>query len=82
MSVVAGITGDLLVAKLKPSPARSGALRVVGAVVPPVYYATYFAVTLATGGTWWDWNLILGALVWSACAGAGLALVVGTPPRG
>jgi hypothetical protein len=82
MSLVAGITGDLLVARLRPSPVRPGALRLVGVVIPPVYYATYFAVTLATGGTWWDWNLILGALVWSACAGGGLALLAGTPPRG
>jgi hypothetical protein len=68
MSVVAGIVGDLLVA-------RGAGLRLVGVVVPVAYYGSYFAFTLATGGVWWDWNLILGALVWSACAGGGLALL-------
>jgi hypothetical protein len=80
MSVVAGVVGDALLARLRPSTLRPGALRIVGLAVPPVYYGTYFAVTLMTGGTWWDWNLILGALVWSACAGGGLALLA-APPR-
>jgi hypothetical protein len=70
MSFVAGIVGDLLVARGAP-------LTLFGVVVPVTYYATYFAATLATGGAWWDWNLMLGALVWCACAGGGLALLAG-----
>jgi hypothetical protein len=74
MSLVAGIVGDLLVA-------RRASLLVVGVAVPVAYYGCYFAVTLATDGSWWDWNLMLGALVWSACAGGGLALLARAPAR-
>lgn len=79
MSFAAGIVADAIVARLCPSPSRLGALRIFGLAVPVVYYATYFGVTIATGGTWWNWNLMLGALVWSACVGVGLSLLVGGP---
>ncbi|HYZ16156.1 MAG TPA: hypothetical protein VE591_07125 [Candidatus Acidoferrum sp.] len=77
MSLAAGIVADAIVARFRPSPSRLVALRLFGLIVPVVYYLTYFAVTLAWGGTWWDWNLMLGALVWSGCFGVGLSLLVG-----
>jgi hypothetical protein len=77
MCLAAGIVGDTLVARLHPSPSRTTALRIFAIVVPVVYYGTYFAVTMATGGTWWNWNLVLGALVWTACAGLGLSFLIG-----
>jgi len=77
MSLAAGIAGDVLIAKYDPSPAHVRALRMFGLVVPTVYYATYFAVTIAVGGTWWNWNLIFGSLVWSAVIGVGMTLLVG-----
>jgi hypothetical protein len=79
MSLAAGIAGDVIVARLHPAPSRTGALLVFGLVVPVVYYATYFIITLATGGVWWNWSLVLGSLVWSACVGGGLSLLVGGP---
>jgi hypothetical protein len=79
MSLAAGIVADAIVARLRPSPSRLVALRMFGLIVPVVYYGTYFAVTIATGGTWWDGNLMLGTLVWSGCVGVGLSLLVGGP---
>lgn len=77
MSVVAGLTGDLLVARLHPSRARPVAFSLFGALVPGVYYGTYFLVTALTGGVWWSWTLTLGAIVWSMLCGLALTLLAG-----
>lgn len=79
MSLAAGITGDIVVAKLRPSPYASGSYRLLGTLVPFVYFATYFIVTGLTSGVWWDWNVTLGAALWAAVIGFGLTLLA--PPR-
>ena len=78
MSVAAGIAGDAVVARSPVQPLRSRSLHLFGFVVPVVYYATYFLVTIATGGMWWGPSLIGGALVWAGVAGLGLTLLVRT----
>lgn len=82
-SFVAGAVGDVLVARLRPAVHRPAALRTFAAIVPVAYYGTYFVATIIAGGTWWNWNLIFGALVWCATIGIGLAFVAGAtrPPR-
>jgi hypothetical protein len=77
MSVAAGVTGDLLVARYRPSPMRPVAFGFFGALVPGVYYGTYFLVTALTGGIWWSWTLTLGAIVWSMLCGFALTLLAG-----
>lgn len=75
MSLAGGLTGDLLLARATaPLPARTFYL--FGFLVPIVYYATYFLVTVATGGTWWNLELIGGSLVWAGIGGLGLSLLV------
>ena len=77
MSVVAGITGDVIVARLHPLRSTPVAFGTFGALVPLAYYGTYFVVTTLTGGVWWSWTLVLGALVWAMLCGLGLSLVAG-----
>ena len=77
MSVVAGIVGDLIVARRRPSPSRPREFGLFGALVPGAYYGTYFLVTALTGGFWWSWALTLGAVVWSMLCGLALSLLAG-----
>lgn len=77
MSVVAGLTGDLIIARLHPLPSQAVAFGTFGALVPGAYYGTYFIVTALTGGIWWSWTLVLGAVVWSVLCGLALSLLAG-----
>jgi hypothetical protein len=82
MCVAAGLTGDLIVARAHPGPDRPVAFGLFGAIVPGVYYGTYFLVTALTGGFWWSWALTLGAVVWSMLCGLALTLIAGnSAPR-
>jgi hypothetical protein len=77
MSVVAGATGDFIIARLQPARSRPVAFGIFGALVPGVYYGTYFLFTALTGGVWWSWTLTLGAIVWSMLCGLALTLLAG-----
>ena len=80
MALVAGIVGDALIARSRTAM-RGAALQAFGLLVPLAYFGTYFALTIALEGTWWNWSLIGGVLVWSALAGGALATLVGAPGR-
>ncbi len=73
-SLIAGLVADTLVARLDPSPERVAATRWFGALVPMAYMGTYLIAT-AIGGSWWDWNELLGAWLWSGVAGFALSLI-------
>lgn len=75
MSVAAGAAGDAIVARMRPSADRIAAYRTLGVAVPVTYFATYFVITAATGGVWWDWNVVLGAVAWAGVMGFGLTLL-------
>jgi hypothetical protein len=75
MSVVAGVVGDAIVAQLRPSPERIRSYRLLGTAVPAAYFATYFIVTAAAERLWWDWNVMLGAVIWAGVIGFGLTLL-------
>ncbi|HKU67279.1 MAG TPA: hypothetical protein VJP85_05860 [Candidatus Baltobacteraceae bacterium] len=75
MSAAAGITGDLIVAHLQRATERMLPYRLLGVCVPVSYFATYFIVTAATERIWWDWNVLLGALIWAGGIGFGLTLL-------
>ncbi|MGH7660150.1 MAG: hypothetical protein ACRENA_04435 [Vulcanimicrobiaceae bacterium] len=76
MSIVAGVVADIFMAQGGAQALRGPRLHAFGFVVPLVYYAAYFAVTIATGGTWWDPALIGGALGWAGLIGAAVTLLV------
>ena len=54
----------------------SGAEDGFGAAVPAAYFTTYFVATIVSQGTWWNWSLIVGAIVWAAIAGVAVTFLV------
>ncbi len=79
MALVAGLVADTLVARTRPSMTNAGALQLFGFLVPLAYFGTFFALTVALEGTWWNPSLIGGTLVWAGLVGAALATLVGKP---
>ena len=76
-SLIAGIIADILVARYDPypSPARTIAFRTFAVAVPMAYTGVYLLATLGANGLWWDWNVSLGAWMWTGIAGFMLALI-------
>lgn len=79
-SLVAGIVADWLVAAHDPQPENPVWFRIFAFSVPFAYTSAYIVVTLLTGGTWWDWNIVLGTLLWCGASGFYLSLL-GTARR-
>jgi len=79
-SLVAGIVADVLVARFDPQPERARYYRWFAVLVPLAYSGAYLLATLATDRLWWDWNVSLGAWIWTGVAGFALSLV-GTARR-
>jgi hypothetical protein len=75
-ALATGIAGDLLVARFDPQPERTKAFRWFAAVVPMTYTGAYMIGTVLSGGLWWDWNVALGAWIWSGVCGFMLSLLV------
>jgi hypothetical protein len=69
-SAAAGLVGDIVVAKLRPSSERPNAFRLLGFVVPSTYFAAYFAFAVPLfGGTWWDASFVFGSIVEAGIVG-------------
>ncbi len=69
-SVCAGLFGDVIVAKLRPSAARPNAYRLLAFAVPAAYFAAYFAFAVPMfGGTWWDASFVFGSIAEAGLAG-------------
>jgi hypothetical protein len=81
VAVIAGLVGDALLALLRPSALRPGALRLFAFVVPTVYYLAYFIDLMLTQGTWWSIHAWLGASVMAGIVGWLLSYMI-VPPAG
>jgi hypothetical protein len=69
-SAAAGVVGDLIMVKLRPSPRRPNAFRLLGFIVPSAYFAAYFALAVPLfGGTWWDASFLFGSIAEAGLAG-------------
>lgn len=79
-SLVAGLVADFLVARTDPQPGRPRAYRLFAVAVSLAYGGTYLIATLFASGLWWDWNVALGAWIWTGLVGFALTLV-GTARR-
>lgn len=82
MAFVAGVVADVILARGRRPTLSLPSLRVMrrfGAYVPIAYYGTFFAATLALTGTWWNWSLVFGSIVWSVLAGYGLTFLLNEP---
>jgi hypothetical protein len=73
-SFCAGIAGDTFAARYNPQPTQNAFLW-FAVLVPMTYIGVYLIATAATGGVWWDWNVALGAWLWSGVCGFALGLL-------
>ena len=79
-SLIAGIIADTLVARYDPQPEHPRAYRIFAVTLPLAYGGSYLLATLLANGLWWDWNVALGAWLWTGLVGFGLSLI-GTARR-
>jgi hypothetical protein len=82
MALVAGIVADIVLARGRGATFGLPSLRVLrtfAIAVPLAYYGTFFGLTLALEGSWWNWSLIAGTMTWSVIAGFGLTFLMDEP---
>ena len=77
--VVAAITGDLLRAMLRPSPARPAAFRWFAIGVPALLHAGYFSALAVTVGIGYSAHLWMGVVVFAGVRGWLLSYLVLLP---
>jgi len=83
-SIVAGIIGDILVARFRPALDSPNAFRALGFVVPAAYFGAYFVLAVPLfGGTWWNMTFVFGAIAEAGIAGLCLSqlFLAGFAPR-
>ncbi len=69
-SAAAGVVGDFIIAKLRPSAAKPNAFRFLGFFVPAAYFAAFFALAVPMfGGTWWDASFLFGSIAEAGIVG-------------
>jgi hypothetical protein len=69
-SAAAGLSGDIIVAKLRPSLRNPNGFRFLGFAVPATYLAAYFAFAVPMfGGTWWDASWVFGSIAEAGIVG-------------
>jgi hypothetical protein len=69
-SIVAGLVGDVTIAKARSSLRNPNAFRLLGFLVPAAYFGAYFAVAVPMfGGTWWDDSFLFGSIAEAGLAG-------------
>jgi hypothetical protein len=77
-SLVAGLVADWLIRRYDPvSVAHPCAFRWFAVVVPMTYAGVYLLGTWLGDRLWWDWNVVLGAWIWSGVCGFALSLLAG-----
>jgi hypothetical protein len=79
VAVGAGIVGDLLLWRLRPSADRVLALRAFAFAVPIAYFVLYFAVVIALAGTWWTVHFLTGSILLSGVVGLLVSYVHSAP---
>ncbi len=81
-AAIGGLVTDLLIARLKPSVQRSGALRLFSFVVPVVYFLLIFGAIVLSGprGLWWEIHTWLGVPFVAGAIGIGLSFLLVPPP--
>lgn len=69
VGLLAGLAGDGLISRLRPSADRPLAFRLFAAALPAIYYALYFVALKMTTGIWWSLHLWTGAIVMAGVTG-------------
>jgi hypothetical protein len=78
--VLAGILGDALLWRLKPSVERSLALRIFAFAVPFVLALLYYVIAITQYGIWWRIHMWLGVSVMAGIVGLFLSYLT-VPPQ-
>jgi hypothetical protein len=78
-AVLGGLTADVLILWLDPSPSKPIAYRVVAGVTPLVMWTAYFVLVDAAYGIRWPFDLWLGAVGLASVSGLALSFVA-VPP--
>lgn len=83
-ATVAGLGADLLIRRLRPSPAQPRAYWTLAGVVPMVLWSAWFVAMALDGGVGISLELWSGTVLWSGLLGCALALLMVPPaaPRG
>ena len=69
VAILSGIVGDVLLWRLRPSPARVRELRVFATGLPVAYFAIYLAVVLLFVGSSWTVHSLTGMVVMAGIVG-------------
>ena len=80
VAIVAGIVGDLMLWRLRPSIDRVRELRAFAFLLPVAYFAIYLAVVIVMVGTGWTIHSLTGIVLLSGVIGLLLSFVF-APPR-
>jgi hypothetical protein len=76
-AIIAGVVGDALLLRLRPSAARPLAIRIIAAAVPIVFTTGYFLTALGfPGGVWWALPDVTGTIVLTGILGVLLSYLV------
>lgn len=81
VAIVAGIAGDVLLWRLRPSAARPLALRTLVTLLPMTYFALYLAVVGVRYGYGWTMPSLTGSIVLCGAVGLLLSFVAMPPPE-
>ncbi len=81
VALLAGLAGDALLARLKPSADRPLEFHLFAFLMPAILYALYFAaIEFFGGGVWWSIHLWAGAVFLAGIVGFLLSYAM-LPPR-
>lgn len=77
-SLIAGAVADALAARFDPHPSGTfaRAFHWFAVAVPMTYAGIYLCATLLADRLWWDWNVSLGAWIWTGVCGFALSLLI------
>lgn len=81
VAIVAGLAGDALLWRLRPSIDRAGALRAFAFALPAAYFAIYLGMVVVAFGTTWRVHSLVGVPLLAGVAGLLLSYLVVAPSR-
>ncbi len=76
VGLAAGLLSDILLALLRPSPARLWALRLYALAIPALLYLIYFLTLIRIDRVVWSIHLWMGTVVMAGLVGLGMSLLI------
>ncbi|HEY3059374.1 MAG TPA: hypothetical protein VGL99_10410 [Chloroflexota bacterium] len=79
IALATGLIGDCLIGALRATPERDGPFRVIGAIVPLVFWSLYFLAGQVVLGIRWAPEIWTGSIVLAMLSGVGLSVLAAPP---